>query len=254
MMHSRVSRLAARALAGAALIAAGCLSGYAGPRNDPGPRDDSGPRGDAHAASDAPAGKWQALFNGTATDAFRGWSSEAMPAGWHVAHGALVKQGSVDDLVTRRQFANFELELEWKIGKGGNSGIFYRGTREYDHIYWSAPEYQLLDDQNAPDGRNPLTAAGSAYGLYAAAPDLVKPFGSWNSARILVSGTHVEHWINGRLALSYDLESPDWKAKVAISKFAQYPNYGLAKSGYIGIQGDHAGALALRHIRIRELP
>ena len=177
-----------------------------------------------------------------------------MPPGWHVAHGLLVKKGSVDDLVTRQQFANFELELEWKIGKEGNSGIFYRGTREYDHIYWSAPEYQLLDDQNAPDGRNRLTAAGAAYGLYAAPAGVVKPFGQWNTARIVVNGSHVEHWMNGQLIVSYDLESPDWKAKVAASKFAQYPNYGLAKSGLIGIQGDHSGALALRHIRIRALP
>jgi hypothetical protein len=235
-MLSKIPRTVGRALAAAGLIAAGCLSSYAG------------------TGSDAPAGKWQTLFNGKMTDAFRGWTSEGMPVGWHVAHGVLVKKGSVDDLVTRRQFGNFELELEWKIGEEGNSGIFYRGTREYDHIYWSGPEYQLLDDQNARDGRNRLTAAGSAYGLYAAPAGVVKPFGTWNSARIVVNGTHVEHWMNGQLVVSYDLESPDWRAKVAASKFAQYPNYGLAKSGFIGIQGDHPGALALRHIRVRELP
>ncbi len=153
-----------------------------------------------------------------------------MPDGWHVVDGTLAKEGSVDDLVTREQFGNFELELEWKIGKAGNSGIFYRGTREYDHIYWSAPEYQLLDDQNAPDGRNRLTAAGSAYALYAAPAGVVKPFGEWNTARIVVAGTHVEHWMNGQLVVTYDLQSPDWKVKVAASKFSKYPNYGLAKT------------------------
>jgi hypothetical protein len=224
-----------RVLAAAGLIAAGCLSGLA-------------------VAGDSGPGQWQTLFDGQITDAFRGWSSEGMPPGWHVVHGLLVKKGSVDDLITRQQFGNFELKLEWKIGKEGNSGIFYRGTREYDHIYWSGPEYQLLDDQNAPDGRSRLTAAGSAYGLYAAPAGVVKPFGKWNSARIVVQGTHVEHWMNGQLVVSYDLESPDWKAKVAASKFAKYPNYGLAKSGFIGIQGDHSGTLALRHILIRELP
>jgi hypothetical protein len=201
-----------------------------------------------------PAAKWRMLFDGTSNDSFRGWRSEGMPAGWHVVDGTLAKEGSVDDLVTRERFGNFELELEWKIGKAGNSGIFYRGTREYDHIYWSAPEYQLLDDANAPDGRNRLTAAGAAYALYAAPAGVVKPFGEWNTARIVVAGAHVEHWMNGQLVVAYDLESPDWKAKVAASKFSQYPNYGVAKTGFIGIQGDHSGALALRRIRIRELP
>jgi len=202
----------------------------------------------------APAAKWRILFDGTMNDSFRGWRSEGMPDGWHLVDGTLAKEGSVDDLVTREQFGNFELELEWKIGNAGNSGIFYRGTREYDHIYWSAPEYQLLDDQNAPDGRNRLTAAGSAYALYAAPLGAVRPFGEWNTARIVVAGTHVEHWMNGQLVVAYDLESPDWKAKVAASKFSKYPNYGLAKKGFIGIQGDHPGALALRRIRIHELP
>ena len=202
----------------------------------------------------APAAKWRMLFDGTSNDSFRGWRSEGLPDGWHVVDGTLAKEGSVDDLVTRERFGNFELELEWKIGKAGNSGIFYRGTREYDHIYWSAPEYQLLDDQNAPDGRNRLTAAGAAYALYAAPAGVVKPFGEWNTARIVVAGNHVEHWMNGQLVVAYDLGSPDWKAKVAASKFSQYPNYGLAKTGFIGIQGDHSGALALRRIRIRELP
>ncbi len=208
----------------------------------------------AGAEAPAPAAKWRILFDGTMNDSFRGWRSEGMPDGWHVVDGTLAKEGSVDDLVTREQFGNFELELEWKIGKAGNSGIFYRGTREYDHIYWSAPEYQLLDDQNAPDGRNRLTAAGSAYALYAAPAGVVKPFGEWNTARIVVAGTHVEHWMNGQLVVTYDLQSPDWKVKVAASKFSKYPNYGLAKQGFVGIQGDHSGALALRRIRIRELP
>jgi hypothetical protein len=208
---------------------------------------------DVHAGDNA-TGKWQTLFDGKLLDTFRGWKSDGMPKGWHVVDGTLSKEGNVDDLITRKQFGNFELELEWKIGKAGNSGVFYRGTREYDQIYWSAPEYQLLDDVNAPDGRNPLTAAASAYGLYAAPAGVVKPFGEWNKTRIVIKGNHVEHWLNGQKVVEYDLGSPDWKAKVAASKFSKYPNYGLAKSGLIGIQGDHPGALALRHIRIRELP
>jgi hypothetical protein len=206
--------------------------------------------GTAHAAD---AG-WQVLFGGTITDGFRGWVSGEMPKGWHVVDGALVKEGNVEDLLSRKTYRNFELELEWKIGKEGNSGVLYRGTREYDHIYWSAPEYQLLDDDNAPDGHSPLTSTGAAYQIYPAPRGVVHPFDHWNSTRIVVNGTHVEHWLNGQKVVSYELGSDDWKAKVAASKFGKYPNYGLAKEGYISIQGDHPGSLALRNVRIRALP
>ncbi len=200
------------------------------------------------------AGPWQPLLEDHGAPGWRGWLSAGFPAGWHVEHGVLSKEGSVEDLVTERPYANFELQLEWKIGKGGNSGIFYRGTREYDHIYWSGPEYQLLDDANAPDGHNRLTSAAAAYALYAAPAGVVRPYGQWNKTRIVVRGTHVEHWLNGRKVVDYELQSPDWKSKVAASKFAEYPHYGLAASGMIGLQGDHTGSLAIRQMRLRELP
>lgn len=201
-----------------------------------------------------PSDEWRSMLDDEHASAWRGWKSPGLPAGWRVVDGTLSKDGEVDDLVTREEFGNFELELEWKIGKGGNSGVFYRGTREYDHIYWSAPEYQLLDDANAADGRSRLTAAAAAYALYAAPAGVVLPFDHWNTTRIVVNGRHVEHWLNGQKVVEYELWSSDWKAKVAASKFVAYPHYGLAKKGAIGIQGDHPGALSLRHIRIRELP
>jgi hypothetical protein len=204
-------------------------------------------------AADAP-GPWQSLLEEQSAPAWRGWKEPGLPAGWHVAGGVLSKDGDVDDLVTTRNYGNFELELEWKIGKAGNSGVFYRGTRDYDHIYWSAPEYQLLDDANTEDGKSRLLAAGSDYALYPAPAGVVHPYGEWNKTRLIVNGSHVEHWLNGRKIVSYELGGADWKAKVAASKFAAYPKYGLATSGLIGLQGDHPGALEIRHIRIRELP
>ena len=197
---------------------------------------------------------WHSLLGAHASGEWRGWEAAGFPPGWHIDAGVLSKDGPVDDLVTARTYANFELELDWKIGEGGNSGLFYRGTREYDHIYWSAPEYQLLDDANAPDGKNRLTAAGSAYALYAAPAGIVKPHDHWNTTRLIVRGNHVEHWLNGRKVVDYELKSADWKGRVAASKFAEYPHYGLADQGVIGLQGDHPGALAIRRLRIRELP
>jgi hypothetical protein len=209
---------------------------------------------DAATKDTAGAKPWEVLFDGRITDAFRGYHSESMPEGWRVVAGALTKDGSVDELVTRKQYGNFELQLEWKIGQDGNSGVFYRPSREYDHIYWSGPEYQLLDDANTPDGRSQLTASASAYGLYGGPSGIVKPYGEWNRTRIVVRGTRVEHWLNGHKMLQYNLGSPEWKAKVAASKFANFPNYGVAPTGLIGIQGDHPGSLALRRVRVRELP
>jgi Domain of Unknown Function (DUF1080) len=205
-------------------------------------------------AQQAPsAGDWRPLLKDHSAPDWRGWKEPGLPAGWHVDGGVLHKDGAVDDLVTNEKFANFELELEWKIGKAGNSGIFYRGTREYDHIYWSAPEYQLLDDANTEDGKSPLTAAGSDYALYGVPPGVAKPFDQWNKTRLIVRGNHVEHWLNGVKVVEYDFGSDDWKKRVAASKFSRYPNYGRAASGLIGIQGDHPGALAVREIRVREL-
>src|SRR5256885_1420334 len=92
--------------------------------------------------ANAPSASWRSLLQDDGAPDWRGWKESGLPAGWHVAGGVLSKEGLVDDLVTKESFGDFELEIEWKIGKAGNSGIFYRGTREYDHIYWSAPEYR----------------------------------------------------------------------------------------------------------------
>jgi len=199
------------------------------------------------------AGAWKTLFDGKSLDAWRGYKSQTMPAGWRIEAGALVKDDRVPDIITKDQYGDFELELEWKIGEAGNSGIFYRGTEEYDHIYWSAPEYQLLDDVKGADNKTRLTCAGAAYALYPSPAGHLKPVGDWNRARIVAKGAHVEHWLNGVKLLAYELGSPDWEAKVKASKFGDWPNYGRAKKGHIAMQGDHAGSLAFRNIRIREI-
>jgi len=197
--------------------------------------------------------KWRPLFDGKSLDAWRGYKSDKIPDGWHIAQGTLAKDKPVADIVSKDEFGDFELELEWKIGEAGNSGIFYRGTEEYDHIYWTAPEYQLLDDIKGADNKTRLTCAGAAYALYPSSPGHLKPVGDWNLARIVARGNHVEHWLNGDKLLEYELGSPDWEAKVKASKFKDWPNYGRAKRGHIALQGDHEGSLAFRNIRIREI-
>ena len=196
---------------------------------------------------------WRLLFDGRSMDAWRGYREQAMPAGWRAEDGMLMKSAPTNDIVTRDEFADFDLRFDWKVSRGGNAGVFYRATEEYDKVYWSSTEYQLLDDPNARDGQNPLTSAGAAYGFYPAPRGVVKPADEWNSSRIVVQGKRVEHWLNGQKLLEYEYGSPDWEAKYKASKFTPYPNYGRSTRGRIAIQGDHGGVLALRNIRIREL-
>jgi hypothetical protein len=204
-------------------------------------------------ARSQPAAPWRTLFDGSGLDSWRGYKKDTPPAGWKVKDEALVKSGSTPDLMTKDEFGDFDLELDWQIGEAGNSGIFYRATEEYDRIYWSAPEYQLLDDLKAADNKTRLTCAGAAYALYPSPPGHLQPVGDWNHTRIVARGAHIEHWLNGVKVVEYELWSADWEARVKGSKFAAYPNFGRAKRGHIGLQGDHEGTLGFRNIRIREV-
>jgi hypothetical protein len=196
---------------------------------------------------------WRLLFDGTTTTGWRGYKMTSMPKEWMAMDGTLMKDKPTEDIVTTDQFGDFELSFEWMLSKGGNAGVFYRASEEYNKVYWSATEYQLLDDAGHPDGRNALTSAGSNYGLYAPTAKAAKPAGEWNSSRIVAKGAHVEHWLNGQKVVEYDYFSPDWEAKVKEAKFKDWPHYGRATRGFIAIQGDHGGMLSLRNVKIREL-
>src|SRR5712692_1655420 len=204
---------------------------------------------------------WRALFDGKSLDAWRGYKTATVPDGWKIVDGTLAKDGRVGDLITRDEFGDFDLELEWKIGRAGNSGIFYRGIEDPDfsgrpnddRIYTTGPEYQLLDDIEAEDNKTRLTCAGASYGLYPSPEGHLKPVGEWNKTRIVANGAHVEHWLNDFKLLEYELGSPDWEAKVKASKFGAWPGYGRATKGHFALQGDHNGVLSFRNIRVREL-
>jgi len=196
---------------------------------------------------------WRLLFDGKSTAGWRAYRADSMPSGWQVVDGALTRVGSATDIITKEQFANFELTLDWKVAEGGNSGIFYRVSEDDDAPYWSGPEMQVLDDARHRDGQSRLTAAGSDYGIYPAPAGVVNPAGTWNQVRLVVRGNHVEHWLNGLKLLEYELGSDDWTERVAASKFAPHPHYGRNKTGYIGLQ-DHGDWVAYRNIKIRVLP
>ena len=198
------------------------------------------------------AAGWRLLFDGHTTNGWRGYMREGMPEGWQAVDGALTRVGRAGDIITTESYGNFELSLEWKVGPGGNSGVFYRAMEGPDAIYMVAPEMQVLDDAGHPDGRSPLTSAGSNYGLHPAERGVVRPAGEWNEARIIVDGDHVEHWLNGVKMVDYELGSPDWAELVANSKFVEWPEYGTATEGHVGLQ-DHGDWAAFRNIKIRPL-
>ena len=234
-------------------VAAACTPQQkAGSADSPARQAESTPMQNQLTAEEQSAG-WRLLYDGNQLTHWRAFKGQSVPPAWHAQDGALTKDLGTQDIISRDQFGDFELAFDWKIAPGGNAGVFYRGTEDYDHIYWSAPEYQLLDDAAHVDGKDRKTAAAAAYALYPSPAGVVKPGGQWNSGRIVVKGPHVEHWLNGTKMVEYELWSPDWEAKVKASKFNEYPKYGRAKRGHIGIQGDHEGQLQLRNIRIREL-
>jgi hypothetical protein len=200
-------------------------------------------------------GGWIDLFDGKTTAGWRGYKQADMPAGWKVAGGALIRADKAGDIVTVGEFENFELTIDWKIGKGANSGIFYRVV-EYpdDTAMWNAaPEYQLIDDTGYPGTLKPTQKTAANYDLQPPGRDATRPAGEWNTTRILVNGSHVEHWLNGVQIVTYEFWTDEWTRLVAASKFKDHPHYGRARKGRIGIQ-DHGDEAAFRNIRIRELP
>ena len=199
------------------------------------------------------AAGWKLLFDGKSTDQWLGYGKDSFPAeGWQVRDGCIVRVGPGGDIMTREEFTDFELALEWRICPGGNSGIFYRVDGSLPYAWASGPEMQVLDNREHYDGANTKTSAGSNYALHAPVRDVTVPVGFFNQARILVQGNHVEHWLNGVKVVEYELGGPEWKELVAASKFKSMPHYGQSPKGHIVLQ-DHGDRVWYRDIKIRPI-
>ena len=201
-------------------------------------------------------GKWVVLFDGKSTNAWRGFKMSDFPStGWVVEGNALKTVVGVDhvDLITKEEYQDFELELEWRVTPRGNGGVFYRGIEEGAAIWETAPEYQVVDDDRHPDGKNPKTSAASLYALIAPSGKKLQPVGEYNKLRIIANGTHVEHWLNNVKVLEYVWGSQDLKDLIAQSKFSKMPGFAQYKKGHIALQ-HHGEEVWYRNIRIRTLP
>ncbi|MBL7111803.1 MAG: DUF1080 domain-containing protein [Bacteroidales bacterium] len=211
-------------------------------------------------------GGWVLLFDGETTTGWRGYNKPAFPdSGWDIEEAALHcletgtgEAGMGGDIIYDKEFSNFHLKFEWKIGTGGNSGVFYLGKEVEGWPIWkTAPEMQILDNEVHPDamlGKDGNRQAGSLYDLIPAVPQNAKPAGEWNIGEILVYDGTVVHFMNGEKVLEYHLWTEDWYAMVKNSKFPEYQeNWAeVAKAGLIALQ-DHGHAVWYRSITIKEL-
>jgi hypothetical protein len=197
---------------------------------------------------------FDSLLGDNPSQYWRGFRKADLPAGWQLVDGALTRVAAGGDIITREQYDSFELQLEWKISPGGNSGVFFHVVEDttLSAVYLTGPEMQVLDNQGHADGKTPSTSAGSNFAMHAPTRDVTKPVGEWNAARLLVNGPHVEHWLNGVKIVEYELWSDDWAQRLQASKFKSMPLYGDAQNGHIALQ-DHGDWVAFRNIRIRRI-
>jgi hypothetical protein len=196
------------------------------------------------------SGGWRNLFDGATLNGWEGFKGRTPGSGWTVLHGELSTLGKAGDLVTVDEFGDFELDLEWKIAKSGNSGVIYRVGMSGSDTFETGPEYQLLDNRNSQESAEHL--AGALYDLVPAARDYTKPFGEWNETRIVVRGWKIQHWLNSKKVVDIDLATPESKRLIARSKFAAMPEFATLLRGHIALQ-DHGDPVSFRRIKIREL-
>lgn len=201
---------------------------------------------------------WKLLFNGQDYSGWHNFKRQGVRAGWQVKDGALVcvDPHNAGDIVSPEQYDWFELQIDYNISEGGNSGIMYHVTEEGNAAWATGPEFQLEDNAKAADP----VRCGWLYALYeppldpkTGKPlDATKPAGQWNHIRLLISPDKCVHEINGVKYFEYALGSDDFKARVAKSKFSKMPLFAKSDKGYIALQGDH-GQVSFRNIKIRPL-
>ncbi|SOD93611.1 3-keto-disaccharide hydrolase [Spirosoma fluviale] len=206
-------------------------------------------------------GKWANLFDGKTLSGWHVYLKEGQPVSdkWTIDDGAIhLASGGAGDLVTDKEYGNFELEVEWKIAEGGNSGIIFHVHEDpkFKSTYQTGPEMQVLDNERHPDakqGRDGNRTAGSLYDLQKpVTPGAAKPAGEWNKARLVINNGKAEQYLNGKKTAEYPTSGPEWDKMVAESKFKGWEGFGKYATGHIALQ-DHGNKVWFRNIRIREL-
>ncbi len=196
---------------------------------------------------------FEMLFDGSSLMKWTGYRRGDAPKGWQAVNGNLVFTPGLDNgyLRTKEEFGDFDLRLEFRLPKQGNSGIIYRADESQPAAWQTSYEYQLLDDPAyVASGDSHWTAAN--YDMQARVGGKLNPPGEWNEARIVAKGNLVQHWLNGEKVVEFTIGSPEWEAQFKDSKFTQYPGWGKRPKGFIVLQ-DHGAQVSFRSVRIRRL-
>jgi hypothetical protein len=210
---------------------------------------------------------WQLLFDGTSMKGWHKYGNKPVGTAWKVADGAIyldttvkenwqIKDGG--DIVSDSSFGNFHLKLEWKISKGGNSGIIFyvhEDTIKYDYVWKTGPEMQVLDDSAHSDGKLIKHRAGDLYDLISCTDEAkkpLKPVGEWNLAEIKSLNGKLDFYLNGKNVVSTTLWDDAWKKLVTGSKFKDFPGFGTYNNGHIALQ-DHGNLVWYKNVMIKKL-
>lgn len=200
--------------------------------------------------------KWTTLFDGKSITGWHSYHKDAV-VGWNIEDGTLTPDGTGGDLVTNKEYGDFDLEFEFKIPVGSNSGVVYKIIDNPDtkSTYMSGPEFQIIDDKGYRVKLKDTQLTGANYDMIPPSDStLAKPAGEWNKGRIVVKNNHVEHFLNGKPVVTYDYGTDGWKAMVAKSKFADWPYSTPHVTGKIALQNHSASEKVwFRNIRIQEL-
>ncbi len=187
---------------------------------------------------------------------WRGYKKPAVPANWRFEDGAASyvpgEAPGRGDLVSRAQFGDFELEYEWRVAPGANSGVMWRVSEDRDFPWQTGPEQQVLDDERHPDGKIPSHRAGALYDLVVPPAGATRPVGEYNAARVVARGTRVQLFLNGRQTADVDFGAEAGRALVAKSKFAAMPGFARNPRGHLVLQ-DHGDRVWFRNVRVRPL-
>jgi hypothetical protein len=210
------------------------------------------------------ANDWVTLFDGKTTNGWHKYGGGPVGSAWKIADGTLyldatdkvhgkIKNGG--DIATDEEFENFDLKLEWKISKGGNSGIMFcvhEDTTKYKMPYETGPEMQVLDNDGHPDGKIKKHRAGDLYDLISCNKETVKPVGEWNQVEIKLLNGKLDFFLNGENVVSTTMWDDNWNKMVANSKFKTMPGFATFRKGRIDLQ-DHDFTVWYRNIMIKKL-